>query len=199
MKSRHNRVRVSVLAVVLVLSVAGWAAAQNPAVHGTGTPGAIPLWTGKDTIGNSSITQSSNGDQTINGSLSVNGSLFLPATIDPNTGVISIGGIPVLYTPPPSCPPPPAFCGRNTFVGPSAGNFTTTGFGDTATGDEALASNTTGHANTATGSQALFSNTTGLGNTATGLGVLARNTTGSGNTCPSPKSDWYSETKVTVK
>jgi hypothetical protein len=44
MKSRHNRVRVSVLAVVLVLSVAGWATAQNPAVHGTGTPGTIPLW-----------------------------------------------------------------------------------------------------------------------------------------------------------
>jgi hypothetical protein len=129
----------------------------------------------------------------------VNGSLFLPATTDPNTGVISIGGIPVLYTPPPSCPPPPSGCGKNTFVGPSAGNFTTTGFGNTATGDEALGSNTTGHANTATGSQALFSNTTGvlntatglralfsnttgLGNTATGLGVLARNTTGSGNT-----------------
>src|SRR5262249_8885486 len=112
MKSRHDRVRVSVLApVVLVLGVAGWATAQqvdssnahvDPGVRGSGTPGTIPLWTGKDTLGNSSITQSSNGDQTINGSLGVNGSLFLPNTSGPNTGVISIGGVPVLYTLPPS-------------------------------------------------------------------------------------------------
>jgi hypothetical protein len=105
MKSRHHRVRVSVLAaVVMVLGMVGSATAQ---VTGSGTPGTIPLWTSRHTIGNSSITQSSNGDQTINGSLSVNGSLFLPNTTDPNTGVISIGGIPVLYTlSPSSCPPP---------------------------------------------------------------------------------------------
>src|SRR5215831_14097350 len=43
-------------------------------------------------IGNSLISQSSNGDKTVNvnGSLSVNGSLFLPNTTGPNTGVISI-------------------------------------------------------------------------------------------------------------
>src|SRR6516162_8449207 len=158
MKSRHNRVQVSVLAVVLVLSVAGWAAAQNPAVHGTGTPGTIPLWTSSDTIGNSSITQSSSGDQTINGSLSVNGSLFLPATTDPTTGVISIGGLPVLHT----------FGRMNTFVGPSAGNFTMTGPDNTAVGFDALYSNTTGAFNTATGIRALISNTTGNVNTATG-------------------------------
>src|SRR5215471_20272602 len=124
MKSRHDRVRVSVLAaVVLVFGVAGWATAQqvnssnvygNPGVKGSGTPGTIPLWTSSGTIGDSSITQSGNGDQTINGSLSVNGSLFLPSTTGPNAGVISIGGLPVLYTPPPSCPPPSVnpLCGR---------------------------------------------------------------------------------------
>jgi hypothetical protein len=54
MKSRYNRVRVGVLAaVVMVLSVVGWATAQqvNPSnpyaqfVTGSGTPNTIPLWT----------------------------------------------------------------------------------------------------------------------------------------------------------
>src|SRR5215472_15272655 len=150
MNSRRDRVRASVLTVVMVLSVAGWATAQNPAVRGTGTTNTIPVWTSSNTLGNSSITQSSNGDQTINGSLSVNGSLFLPATTDPNTGVIFIGGVPVLYTPPPSCSPGLIMCVRNTFVGPSAGNFTTTGMANTATGDESLDSITRGSQNTAT-------------------------------------------------
>ena len=184
-----NRVQASVLAaVVMVLSVVGWAAAQQvnsstalKDVRGSGTAGTVPLWTGKDTLGNSSITQSSNGDQTINGSLGVTGSLFLPNTTDPNTGVISIGGVPVLYTPPFSCPPL-SLCRRNTFVGPSSGNFTTTGFSNTATGDEALDSITTGSENTATGAFALRSNTTGQRNTATGTDALSNNTTGFSNT-----------------
>src|SRR5215467_13650471 len=126
MKSRHDRVRVSVLAVVIVLGVVGWATAQqvnsfntlkDSSVKGSGTPGTIPLWTSSDTIGDSSITQSGSGDQTINGSLSLTGSLALPNTTGPHTGVISIGGIPVLHT----------FNARNTFLGLSAGNFTMTG------------------------------------------------------------------------
>jgi hypothetical protein len=159
MNLRQDRARVCVFAaVVMVLGVVGWATAQqvnsfnalkDSSVKGSGTAGTIPLWTSSNTIGDSSITQSGNGDQTINGSLSVNGSLFLPNTTDPNTGVISIGGVPVLYTPPPSCPRPPTVCGRNIFLGPSAGNFTTTGTGNTATGDEALDSITFGADNTA--------------------------------------------------
>jgi hypothetical protein len=181
MKSRHQRFRVSVLAgVVMVLGVAGWASAQ---VMGGGTPGTIPLWTSSNTIGDSSITQNGNGDQTINGSLNVTGSLSLPTTTGPNTGVILMGGVPVLYTlSTPSCPlTPPSVCGRNTFVGPSAGNFTTTGFDNTATGDEALDSITTGSQNTATGSYALFSNTSGFANIATGWQALFSNTTGGNN------------------
>jgi hypothetical protein len=191
MKLRHNRVRASVLTVAII-SAAGWATAQqvnnsnahgDAGVRGSGTPNTIPLWTGKDTLGNSSITQSDNGDQTINGSLGVTGSLFLPNTSGPNTGVIFIGGTPVLYTViPSSCPPINPQCGRNIFVGPSAGNFTTTGGDNTATGDEALDSITTGFLNTATGSHALFANTTGTGNTATGWQALFSNTSGGDNT-----------------
>src|SRR6516225_6922390 len=140
--------------------------ASPPFVFGSGVTGRIPVWTTNNTIGNSSITQSNNGDQTINGNLNVTRSLFLPATTDPNTGVISIGGIPVLYTPPPSCPPPPSLCGRNTFVGPSAGNFTTTGFSNTATVYEALDSLPNVFRNPAMGAHALTSNITGTANTA---------------------------------
>jgi hypothetical protein len=53
MKSRHDRVRASVLAVVMVLGVVGWATAQDPKnapVKGSGTPGTIPLWTSSNTL-----------------------------------------------------------------------------------------------------------------------------------------------------
>jgi hypothetical protein len=170
MKSRDYRILASVLAaLVMVPGAVRWATAQ--AVNGSGTPNTIPLWTGSGTIGDSSLTQSDNGDQTINANLSVNGSLFLPSTTGPNIGVISIGGLPVLYT-----------VGRNIFVGPSAGNFTTTGSNNTATGDEVLGSDTTGSGNTAMGSHALYSNTTGGGNTATGDFALYSNIEGALNT-----------------
>jgi Chaperone of endosialidase len=115
----------------------------------------------------------------------VTGSLFLPNTTGPFTGTILIGGTPVLYTlPPSSClfsPPIIPECGRNFFVGPSAGNFTMTGNDNTATGDEALDSITLAHFNTATGSRALRYNTTGGGNTATGAYALYSNTAGGAN------------------
>jgi hypothetical protein len=167
-------------AAVLVLGGVGWATAQqvnssksngDPAVRGSGTPDTIPLWTSNGTIGNSSITQSGSGDQTINGSLSLTGSLALPSTTGPNTGIISIGGLPVLYT-----------VGRNILLGPSAGNFTMTGGGNVAVGDEALDSNANGNDNTALGSHALFRNTTGGDNTGTGIFALIGNLTGNANT-----------------
>jgi hypothetical protein len=131
----------------------------------------------------------------------VNGSLFLPSTIHPNTGVISIGATPVLHT----------FGRFNTFVGPNAGNFTTTGVGNTATGYSALSSNasnsglggntatgynalsdnTEGYSNTATGAAALRSNTSGHANTATGWVALNFNTTGSANTAIGVGAGYY--------
>ncbi len=68
----------------------------------------------------------------------------------------------------------------NAFTG-FAGNTTTTGQVDTATGYLALASNTGGTNNTADGAQALQSNTSGDYNTASGSGALQRNTSGSSN------------------
>jgi len=69
----------------------------------------------------------------------------------------------------------------NTFLG-FAGNSTTTGIYNTASGYLALQDNTTGIDNTADGVAALASNTMGTGNTASGESALTDNTTGSYNT-----------------
>ena len=69
----------------------------------------------------------------------------------------------------------------NAFLG-FAGNLTTTGFGNTGVGFQALFSDTTGYTNTATGTQALLSNTTGINNTAIGWEAMSGNTTGQSNT-----------------
>jgi hypothetical protein len=70
---------------------------------------------------------------------------------------------------------------ENTFVG-FAGNSTTTGTAETASGFTALASNTSGNSNTAFGASALTYNTTGYGNTGIGTVSLYDNSTGNSNT-----------------
>lgn len=71
---------------------------------------------------------------------------------------------------------------NNTFVGVSAGNFTTSGSGQNcALGKSALTANTTGANNTAIGFNVLNSCTTGSSNTAIGSGSGATLTTGSNN------------------
>jgi hypothetical protein len=63
-----------------------------------------------------------------------------------------------------------------------AGNASTTGTDNTASGYSALGSNTTGGFNTASGAGALYLNSTGSDNTASGFVALDRNSTGSDNT-----------------
>jgi len=74
-----------------------------------------------------------------------------------------------------------SYANQNAFLG-FAGNTTTTGSSNTASGPYALYSNTTGSSNTAAGNSALYYNTTGYFNTATGAGALSSNTTGAYNT-----------------
>ncbi len=87
----------------------------------------------------------------------------------------------------------------NLFVGPNAGNVSTSGFGgnaafgysalrnlttggaNAAVGTYALRRNTTGSNNSAVGFYALWANTTGLGNSAVGAGALGSNTIGNRN------------------
>ena len=74
------------------------------------------------------------------------------------------------------------FGSRNTFVGPSAGNFVLTGADNTAAGSTALSSLGAGFGNTAVGSAALQANADGPSNTAVGVTSLQSNSTGSNNT-----------------
>lgn len=70
----------------------------------------------------------------------------------------------------------------NTFLGILAGNFTTTGEGNTGVGRNALRLNDSGDHNTATGTLALEFNTSGTFNAAFGRESLRNNATGLANT-----------------
>jgi hypothetical protein len=110
------------------------------------------------------------------------GGIGLPNTMDSNTGILDIGGVPFLHEFG-GVTGGAGFLGPNTFVGNSAGNFTMTGnAGNVGAGFRALQSNSTGSGDTAAGEQALSSNTTGSGNTAIGGSALFNNTAGSSNT-----------------
>src|SRR5208337_2529825 len=74
-----------------------------------------------------------------------------------------------------------SYANENAFLG-FAGNSTTTGCCNTASGTVALRYNTTGQLNTASGTGALAFNTTGNYNTAIGEEALASNTTACCNT-----------------
>ncbi|MGO4881623.1 MAG: DNRLRE domain-containing protein [Bryobacteraceae bacterium] len=104
------------------------------------------------------------GNQTVNGNLSATG-MVTGASYQIGSSLFAFG----------------SSANENAFLG-FAGNPTTTGIGNTASGNQALYSNTTGGFNTASGAAALKSNTTGYYNTATGTGALFSNTTGHLNT-----------------
>jgi trimeric autotransporter adhesin len=74
-----------------------------------------------------------------------------------------------------------SYASQNAFLG-FAGNSTTTGRFNTASGYGALAGNTSGQSNSAGGQAAMYFNTTGYNNTAFGSGALYYNTTGGNNT-----------------
>jgi hypothetical protein len=74
-----------------------------------------------------------------------------------------------------------SYANGNAFLG-FAGNSSTTGAYNTASGYSALASNTLGRYNVASGLGALSSNTSGSNNTASGSAALGSNSTGSLNT-----------------
>ncbi len=106
----------------------------------------------------------------------LSGSLNLPNTTNSTSGVLNLGGAPVISD-----------FGANTniFVGQNAGGAfksTTIGGNNTALGSQALYANVDGYNNTAVGSQALFSNTEGAYNTIIGTFGMIGSSTGSSNT-----------------
>ncbi len=100
------------------------------------------------------------------GNVTVDGDLNLPST-----GNIFSGGNTLLIR-----------SGGNFFAGPSAGNLTMSGFGNTGIGTYTLSANTTGTYNTSEGNSALANNLTGNNNTAIGFQALYAITNGGQNT-----------------
>jgi hypothetical protein len=111
----------------------------------------------------------------VNGNISSRDNIGLPQTTSSSLGVITLGGSPFIHA---CC----SAASDNTFVGSSAGNFTTGTNHSTAIGFEALLSDTSGFSNTAMGADALQLNTIGFDNTAVGIAALTDNTSGNDNT-----------------
>jgi trimeric autotransporter adhesin len=156
--------------------VASRASANTPSLStmtGSGTKGDIPIWTSSTSLGNSAFFQTGTGTSAKVGL----GTTTPGAPLDVH-GIINssarfnLGGQPFAFG---------SYTNENAFLG-FAGNTTTTGDDNTASGAYALHSNTTGYENTASGAFALYSNTKGNENTASGLDALYRNTTGGYNT-----------------
>jgi hypothetical protein len=136
---------------------------------GSGTVNSLSKFLNPCEVVKSSISESG-GTVTLGGS----GILSLPQTTS-SVGIVKIGGNPFLHA---CC----SAAADNSFVGPNAGNLTTTGNQNVASGFDALHANTSGSQNTATGYEALRSNTIGGSNTADGHEALISNTSGFNNT-----------------
>jgi hypothetical protein len=104
------------------------------------------------------------GNQTVNGNLSATG-VVTGSGFQIGSNLFGFG----------------KFAYANAFLG-FAGNTTTVGVDNTASGFSALFSNTDGSYNTASGASALGNNTTGNFNTADGAAALLQNTIGVNNT-----------------
>jgi len=142
-----------------VTSVGSGAGLTGGPITGSGTlsidPTVVPRLNTSNTF---------TGNQTVNGNLSATG-LVTGTAFNIGNNLFAFG----------------SYANQNAFLG-FAGNATTTGSYNTASGYQALAVNTTGNFNTASGDRALASNTTGMDNTASGFEALYFNTTGSYNT-----------------
>jgi len=131
---------------------------------GGGTMGAVTLNLDTTKVPQLNTSNTFTGNQTVNGNMSATG-VVAGSSFNIGSNAFAFG----------------SYFSGNAFLG-FAGNTTTTGVQNTATGLMALSSSTSGNDNTANGFQALQDNTTGGANTATGSHALEYNTTGSGNT-----------------
>ncbi|MBM3405117.1 MAG: hypothetical protein FJY10_09555 [Bacteroidetes bacterium] len=108
--------------------------------------------------------------------LSLSASIALPRTSSATTGVIYKGNSPFIHNYGQT-----AFS-SNIFIGDESGNFTHTGYGNTAFGPSTLSELTTGDDNVAIGTNALRNLQSGIDNTVVGYVAAYHNTSGSYNT-----------------
>jgi hypothetical protein len=135
---------------------------------GTAAPGETGLKISSDgifTFATGQTFPTVTGNETVTGNVSSDGS------VNATTG-FDLAGTPFVFG---------SVTGHNALLG-FAGNFTSTGTYNTASGFQALLSNTTGYMNTAIGASALNSNTTGAYNVAVGHSALSASTSAFANT-----------------
>lgn len=135
----------------------------GPGLTGGGNSGNVPLKVDATQVPFLNSANTFTGNQTVNGNLSATG-VVSAASYQIGSNLFAFG----------------SYGGQNAFLG-FAGNTTTNGYQNTATGWQALLSNTSGPQNTADGFFALSQNTSGVANTAVGANALSVNTMGAGN------------------
>jgi trimeric autotransporter adhesin len=155
----------------------------EPAANDSASPsGTLNLLYGLGTAapGETGLKISSNGIftfatgqtfPTVTGNETVTGNVSSDGSVNATTG-FDLAGTPFVFG---------SVTGHNALLG-FAGNFTSTGTYNTASGFQALLSNTTGYMNTAIGASALNSNTTGAYNVAVGHSALSASTSAFANT-----------------
>jgi len=131
---------------------------------GGGTGGAPTLAIDTSKIPQLAAINTFTASQTINGTLSATG-VVSGSSFQIGSNLFAFG----------------SYANASAFLG-FAGNGTSTGYGNTATGPFALYSNSAGNYNVAVGEQALESNDTGSYNTASGTAALFSNVGGNFNT-----------------
>ena len=129
-------------------------------LKGGGTSGNVTLNLDTTKVPQLKTANTFTGNQTVNGNLSATG-VVSGSSYQIGSNLFAFG----------------SYANANAFLG-FAGNSTTTGTQNVASGVTALSSNTSGTYNTAIGYGALASNTTGGSNMASGRGALFSNTTG---------------------
>jgi endosialidase-like protein len=145
-------------------TIAGITTATGSGLTGGGTSGTLNLRIDTTKVPLLAAANTFTGNQTVNGNLSATG-VVAGSSYEIGSNLFAFG----------------SYANQNAFLG-FAGNTTTTGGGNTASGWEALLNNSTGLNNAAHGTEALQFNTTGSGNTAIGSQALQGNNAGNYNT-----------------
>ena len=131
---------------------------------GGGTSGNVTLNVDATKVPQLSTANTFTGNQTVNANLTATG-VVSASSYQIGSSLFASGNVTT----------------NNVYLG-FAGNKTTTGFGNTGVGGQALAANAAGTNNTATGQAALPVNTSGADNVAMGVDALQFNTVGNFNT-----------------
>jgi hypothetical protein len=131
---------------------------------GGGTSGNVPLSLDTSKVPQLSTANTFTGNQTVNANLSATG-VVSAASYQIGSNLFASGNATT----------------NNVYLG-FAGNKTTTGYGNTGVGGQALGADAAGINNTAAGQAALPSNTSGTDNVAMGVDALQSNTQGNYNT-----------------